>query len=73
MSEMLLLHENSCVHHRGHHKFWMDTFAASILHHQIVTCLVFKEKSCEDTITPMVRHCRMPCASSYRGGRASFA
>jgi len=29
MSEVLLLHDNTCVHHRGHH--WMDTFGASTL------------------------------------------
>lgn len=31
MSEMLLLHDSTCVHHRGHHKFWMDTSGASTL------------------------------------------
>ena len=72
---MFLLHDITCVNHRGHHKLWIDTFSASVLtlHHQIVTCLVFKEKSYEDTITPMMRHRRLPCASSFREGRASFA
>jgi len=72
---MLLLHDSTCVHHRGHHKLWMDTFSALFLtlHNQIVTRLVFKENSCEDTITPMMRHRRLPCTSSCREGRASFA
>jgi hypothetical protein len=43
------------------------------LHPQIIDYLVFEEKSCEDTITPAMRHCRMPYTNSFRGGRETSA
>ena len=43
------------------------------LRHLIITCLSFKkERACRGTITPMMRHHRMPWVSDYRGGRATF-
>jgi hypothetical protein len=35
--------------------------------HHITTCFVLWKKACEDTITPMMRHCIMPHASGCRG------
>jgi hypothetical protein len=39
-------------------------------HHQIITCLLLWEKARENTFTPVMRHCRMPCTIGCRG-RAS--
>lgn len=41
-------------------------------HYQIITCLVLLKKACKDTITPVKRHCRMPCTSGCRGWKATF-
>jgi hypothetical protein len=39
------------------------------LHRQSITCLVLWKKAYEGTIMPMMRHCKMSCASGCRGGR----
>ena len=43
-----------------------------ILHCQIFTCLVFQKMVCKDTITGMVRHCRLLHMCGCRGRREAF-
>lgn len=77
MPDMLLFHDNARLHTnvcaRGHHKFWMDGCYVHpkilTLHRQSITCLVLWKKAYEGTIMPMMRHCKMSCASGCRGGR----
>lgn len=38
----------------------------------IITCLNLWKRACRDTITPVMRHYRMPCVGGCRGGRATF-
>lgn len=77
MPDVLLFHDNGRLHTnvcaRGHHKFWVDDCyihpKVLTLHHQSITCLVLWKKAYEDTIMPVMRHCKMSCGSGCRGGR----
>lgn len=77
MPDVLLFHDNARLHTtvcaRGHHKFWMDGCCIHpkvlTLHHQSITCLFLWKKAYEDTNMPVMRHCKMSCASGCRGER----
>jgi len=57
-------------------KIWMKSVAAPTIHswiiHQIFIILVLCYTTCKDTTTWLMKHYRMPCASSCRWGKESF-
>jgi len=67
-----------CVHTTDTiNKFWMWSVAISTLQSwpstiRLSSVWSLGKKACEDSVTPIVRHCRMPRASDCRQRRAHF-
>jgi hypothetical protein len=83
MTEMLLLHNKIRLHTNACTTEAITNCGWTVLPHSLYSPDLTpsdyhlfepfkKKKACEDTIMPVMRHCRTLCASSGRGGRATF-
>jgi hypothetical protein len=81
MTDYFLLYkrqsESECAGHSvtaygGTDRRWRyRSYRFSAQHWEVGSCLVLGQQACTDTIMTVMRHCKMPCTSGCRGGRAT--